>query len=78
MQSNKKLEEIKKALPLGAQKEIAERLGIHAKTVENVFEGKNCLLKHKLNVVKEAEKLLEEYKEVMGVDLLKNAQNEKV
>lgn len=73
MQSNKKLEEIKKALPFGSQKEIAERLGISAKTVENVFDGKNCLLKHKFNVVKEAEKLLSEYKEVMGVDLLNPA-----
>ena len=77
MQSNTKLEKLKKVLPFGAQKEIAERLGIHAKTVENVFEGKNCLLKHKFNVVKEAEKLIEEYKEVMGVDLLNPEENEK-
>lgn len=77
MQSNTKLEKLKKVLPLGSQKEIAQRLGINVRTVENVLDGKKCLLKHIFNVVKEAENILAEYKEVVGVDLLKSATNEK-
>ena len=66
MQSNKKLEEIKKNLPIGGRLLIAERLKITPKTVENILNGKPGIFKNVINVIREAEAIIIEYKEAIG------------
>lgn len=66
MESNKKLEELRKTLPRGSYTEIANRSGLSVRTVVNVIEGKKCALHSIMKVVGEADKLLAEYKEVIG------------
>lgn len=66
MESNKKLKELKKTLPRGSYTEIANRSGLSVRTVVNVIDGKKCALHSIMKVITEADKLLVEYKEVMG------------
>lgn len=78
MESNKKINELSKVLPRGSYLEISKRAKVSPKTVTNVMEGKKCNLFTTMNVVREAEKLLAEYNEIMGIETLKPATDEKV
>lgn len=66
MQSNKKLEEIKRNLPLGGKLLIAKRLRITSKTVDNILNGRRAQFKNVVSVIKEAETIIAEYKELTG------------
>lgn len=66
MQSNKKLEEIKRNLPLGGKLLIAKRLKITSKTVDNILNGRRAQFKNVVNVITEAETIIAEYKELTG------------
>lgn len=66
MESNKKLEELRKTLPRGSYTELAKRTGLAVRTVVNVIDGKKCSLYSIMTVIAEADKLLAEYKEVIG------------
>lgn len=66
MQNNEKLEQIRKELPLGGKRLIAERTGLSARSVENILGGKNARIKNLTAIIKEAEKVIAEYKEITG------------
>jgi hypothetical protein len=66
MQSNEKLKEIKKYLPYGAKAMIAERLKIAPRTVEKILNGDKAHFKNIINVIREAEVIVAEYKEALG------------
>lgn len=66
MQNNKKLEQIRKELPLGGKRLIAERTGLSPVSVENILSGNNARIKNLTAVIKEAEKIITEYKELTG------------
>lgn len=77
MQINNKITKLKNALPLGANKEIADRLGISAVTVKNVFDLKNCRMKITMAVIKEASNILAEYNETIDNAVINIKSNEK-
>ena len=64
MQNNTKVTEIKNNLPLGGIVEISKRTGLTVKTIDNVFKGKKCRMNNKMNVIREAENIISEYKAV--------------
>jgi hypothetical protein len=66
MQNNKKLEEIRKYLPYGAKTMIAERLQITPRTVEKILNGGKAHFKNIINVIREAEAIVAEYKAALG------------
>lgn len=80
MQSNEKLMKLNNSLPRGSYSEIAFRTGYNVNTVKNVLSGKkNATLIPTMEIVREADKLLAEYQELMGVDTIeRSVENEKV
>lgn len=77
MQINDKITELKKALPLGSYKEIAERIGVSPHTVKNVFELKQCRLKTTMAVIKEASNIITEYNETIDEAVTQISSHEK-
>lgn len=67
MQNNKKLEQIRKELPLGGKRLIAERTGLSYRSVENILGGKNARIKNLTVIIREAEKIIADYKNLTGV-----------
>ncbi|WP_449398504.1 hypothetical protein [Chryseobacterium wanjuense] len=65
MQNNKKITELKNNLPLGGKVELSKRTGLTARTIDNIFKGKPCRMKNMMKVIKEAENIIAEYKEVI-------------
>lgn len=62
MQSNSKILELGKKLPLGAKKLIAKRTGLTEKTVDNILKSKtNGRMDNIIKVVQEAKNVLAEY-----------------
>ena len=64
MQNNTKITELKSKMPLGGIVELSKRTGLTARTIDNIFKGKKCRMNNKMKVIKEAEKLISEYKAV--------------
>jgi len=68
MQSNNKILELGKKLPLGARKVIADRLNITYKTVDNILKGKEGRMNNVIAVIQEAKKVLAEFEEGTKID----------
>lgn len=69
MQNNGKITKLKNKLPLGAITELAERTGLTAKTIDNIFKGKPCRIKNLTKLITETEKYINEYESLTGVSL---------
>ncbi|SMP08864.1 hypothetical protein [Chryseobacterium profundimaris] len=67
MQVNQKLTELKNKLPLGAITEIAEKTGLTAKTIDNIFKGKPCRANNLKKLITETENYIKEYESLTGV-----------
>lgn len=71
MQIEEKISELKKQLPHGAQKIIAERAGVTPKIVGNYLSGVTGKTVTRARILKEAAKYLKEYNK-LEKDILKN------
>jgi len=67
MQSNSKILELGKKLPLGAKKLIAETLNMNYKTVDNILKGKEARMNNTVKVIQEAKKVLAEFEKATQI-----------